>query len=202
MSASPDLNASGKSSALTPQQFRDFRAQVTEAGQYTGALDAQEYRFSGQLGGCGLVFTVILRDWAHTPEALTYAVGSVNYFAKPGQAPNITTKLVLDDFRETDGVVVMEPARAEYSYLSTESMSLAGKEADLVFDEGGRSLLGIYGDPDGALAGFFATPTITFSYNRGGPDVSFTINTIDPPVGQEFSGCMMQLIQQMVDQRE
>ena len=196
------LHAIASSATLTPQQFRDFRGQVTEPGQYTGSLEAQEYRFSGQLGGCGLVFTVVLRDWAYAPEALTYAVGSVSYFAKPGQARYIATKLVLDDIRETNGEVEMSPARANYSYLSTDSMSLAGKESEVIFDENGHALLGAYPDPDGSLMGFFASPSVTFSYNRGGPDVSFVLNTVGPPVGKEFSGCMLQLIQQTLDQSE
>jgi len=196
------LHLTAASATLTPQQFRDFRGQLTEAGQYTGSLEAQVYRFSGQLGGCGLVFTVVLRDWANAPEAITYAVGSVNYMAKPGEAPYIATKLVLDDVREANGEVSMSPARAEYSYLSTDSMSLAGKESQMIFDESGHALLGAYPDPDGSLMGFFASPAVTFSYNRGGPDVSFVLNTVGPPVGNEYADCMLQLIQQTLDQSE
>jgi len=189
--------ASSDSATLTPQQFRNFRGLVTEAGQYTGSLEVQEYRFSGQLGGCGIVFNIVLRDWAHSYDALTYAIGSISYFAKDGEVPYIATKLSIDDFREIDGEVVMTPAKAVYSYLSTDTVTLAGKESRVVFDEIGNSLLGAYLDPNGTLLGFFSNPALTFSYNRGGADVEIDINTLEPSIGKDLPTCMIQLIAEM-----
>lgn len=185
-------SASAQSGALTPQQFRDIRSQVTETPMVS--LEVQEYNFSGELGGCGLVFNVVVRDWAHAPEAVTYAVGSVSYFAKRDEPMYLATKLVIDDVREVDGGVSMFPARATFSYLRNPSESLSGQEARIIFDEEGSSLLGLYPDPDASLMGFLATPQITFAYNRGGPDIEFALNTMDGDHGQTLSACMFKLI--------
>lgn len=88
-------------------------------------------RQRGELVGCGLVFTVGIRDWRYKAGGIVLIRGSLNFYSFPGKVPAYVIKIQPVDITIMgDGFLQQDFAPVDFGYFVLGEYTTANKEID------------------------------------------------------------------------
>lgn len=171
-------------------------AEINESGPFTVELESTPYRSEGRLNGCGLSFSILLRDWAYRSNRPTIARGSVVYFVPVDRAPHLSMRIFLVDLERRANSVWKRVSSVHYAYLRRGQESTAQQE-DANFEGEHAVRVFVYGDPEvQKLEWLLGDPPLTVNFNRqpGGTDLEFTLPIVLSDSFPDLLACLSEMV--------
>lgn len=169
----------------------------------THRYEAHEQRSSGAITGCGMLFTVGVRDDIYRNGGVIMVAGGLEVMSlRPGNiiwtVKLVPTDVIWDDAVGDGRTVVFDPP---YGWLSVGSFSSAGQDATRFRCEGGGFCAAGQQGLTSAVAGLLNSPTITLGMRRSGGqlDIQGTVQggQTSPFEQERFGRCIRGLLDQV-----